>query len=920
MLNFLIDNKCGVVKNEKTTLEIIEKYLNLSFTENKPISLYMVADFRFFDSLIEILPLLKQLFDKDLLKRFSIIISSRNAINPKEFLFKLKSDAISLNKNDFFILNLLNKSGVLQFRVNYKDNINTLLYLIKYNQNVYSFTGNTSFSPNDHFFNSINFLSPTYTPHNKKSIHFLLFSKLWKISESRINNLKVITYLKIYANAEVINLNPRNFIAVILKSISKDYLVKNISTDLSQIAEYKNMGYYSCIEKMQKYGSVIFANSIGLSELYISSMIIKFYFEKNKKSLVICSKESEQTWEQNFIKTGLKKSFARFINRSELQKNSFSSESITDIDLVIIDNAEYFSISKERNNRKKHIETILLNNPDAHILMISKNIINDSLYDLITIYNMFSRGKYKKILKNDGIDNEVTNLIDDIEKKNISNKTIESIKKILNTFMVKIEWTNLDSFVDPLQQDLNKPSITTVKYAYDHDISMKIYEKLIPAIFEFKFEYCKLKFNGYHEDENLTNWYKWRLCRTIESSLIAFTESLKKLIIKTEITLQLISHDTHNNNINQFFTEDQIINIKNSFEQVNNEQRKIIVEGLNSDIAILNNLLLSSQSIKYLENRDEKVTNLLKILNTESKPTVIFSESDDTIAYLKRRLIEYGNLKSATISGETTGIDGDDILTRENTSIEEICKEFEQGLYNILITNDSIAEEIKLPRAKVIINFDMPINPSSLSKRNRIASAQPNSNKTKIYNFQSDRRIDKEILLFETLKIPLHELIAYYGIDFILWSLDEKHINEISESHTGDFYLLTKEYKDFFAKKNTDEIKSKFTPSLSKEDITLREFIKFLNISEETLKLSISNFKRPIYTSLFGHNDNFFVIYKTSTGIKTTKNLEFSNLRTDYAINETTISDIEQSIKNSLLSEDDGDFHFIIGIIKYCKA
>lgn len=917
MKNFIIDNKCGILKKEMNSVDLIKHFLDSALKNKKEISLYITADFRFFDSFKDILPALKKLFDEDLLKKFYIIISSDSSINPKDFLFKLKTDAISLNSNDFFLIKLLNNSGVLRFRINYKNKIGILMYLIKYNAKSYSYVGSASFSPRDNFNNTIDLIAPVSSTLKNSSIYYRFFKRIWTLSESKVNNTRIVNHLKHFSEAEFINLNPRNFIAVMLKSISKEYLVKNISTDFSKMAEFKNMGYYSCIEKMQKYGSVIFANSIGLSELYISSMIVKFYFEKNLKSLIICSSDNERLWEQNFTKTGLKKSFATFINRTDLQRDKFSTDNYDKFDLIIIDNAEYFSISKERNNRKKHLDNILELNPDAHIMMISKNIINDSLDDLILIYKMFSRGKFSNIFKEENIHIEIENLLNNINEEKINNDTIESIKKILNTFMVKIEWTNIDSSIDPLQQDLNKPSITTVKYAYDHEISMKIYEKLIPTIEEFKFEYSKLKFDAYHEDRNLTNWYKWRLCRTIESSLIAFMETLKNLREKTKVTLDLITKSSDLDAAKDFFNTDQIENIRKSFSNADSELKKSIIDNLDSDITVIDNFFVSASNVRYLENRDEKVTGLLKILNTESKPTIIFSESDETILYLKRRLMEYGNLKSAVIPGETTTIDGDDILNKETINIEEVCTQFESGEYNILISNEMIAEEIKLPRAKVIVNFDLPINPSSLSKRNRIASSPQSAGKTKIYNFQSDKRVDKEVNLFEKLNIPLHELIAYYGIDFILWCIDEGYVSEISEKSLNDFYLLTKDYKDFFAKKNTDEIKSKFSPSLSEDDMTLREFIKYLNISEETLKLAVSNFKRPILTSLKSAEDNYYIIYRTSSGIKTMGKLFFSDIRIEDNLSANEFKDIRNSIEKKVSEKNEGELEYIIGIIKY---
>ena len=68
----------------------------------------------------------------------------------------------------------------------------------------------------------------------------------------------------------------------------------------------------------------------------------------------------------------------------------------------------------------------------------------------------------------------------------------------------------------------------------------------------------------------------------------------------------------------------------------------------------------------------------------------------------------------------------------ENPDIEKICQDFENDEIEILLVNDNIPEEIKLPRAKVLINFDLPNIPFILSKRINKTTSDPKINKIKI--------------------------------------------------------------------------------------------------------------------------------------------------------------------------------------------
>ena len=115
-----------------------------------------------------------------------------------------------------------------------------------------------------------------------------------------------------------------------------------------------------------------------------------------------------------------------------------------------------------------------------------------------------------------------------------------------------------------------------------------------------------------------------------------------------------------------------------SYSKLDKSTQDLVLERLKDDISTINSFFASAQNIKYLENRDEKITSLLKIINSESKPTVIFSECNETIRYIQRRLQEYGNIKADTIFAELSDIDGDEIFNQESSNIIEACRNLKQ--------------------------------------------------------------------------------------------------------------------------------------------------------------------------------------------------------------------------------------------------
>ena len=918
----LIDNHCGLFAHETSALQIMKNAISEAGKKDTPTDFFIIANFNFFDAFKKLLPEIDSLDNAGKLGKMRIMICSEESITPKNFLFDLRNDAVSLDKNDSVLIKKLYKNKKLHFRVNYKDKIKTLLYIIRNNNNYKVYCGNTSLTPEkdgDAHISLLTEVTGKSQTKQKRYLHF--FQKLWTISDTHINNIKIIRYLVAYAKLEVMHLSLRRFISSFLKKNKKEYLVKNISRSESPITEFQNNAFYACVERMENYGSVLLSNSIGISETRLTARVIKFYYLRNRNILIIAAEERILIWEKLLKEEGVFCDGITFLDRKNLQSPDFDDSQYVENDFIIVDEAEYFSTAKDINNRRKHFQKILNQNPESKLMMLSKNIINDSLLDLVYIVNTFIRGSYKNILEEAGVNEKLAKLENEILSNTINTDSIDVILSILDLFLVQQELKNFDFNSTKLYepgQEANRPQIITVKYTYSHEIFNAVFENLLPTIMNLNFEYTKLKFIKYHDEPSLIHWYKWQMFRRIDSSLFAFIATCENFRSKTQFISSLLRGNKDNMEEGlKYFTSYQISNIMKSFENVELREKNEIIERLEADYFTTTKLLDCINGIKYLGNKDEKITALLKIINSENKPTIIFSESDDTLKYLQKRLLEYRSKKIEVIPGENTSYDGEDVIKFENPDIEKICRDFEKGEIEILLVNDNIPEEIRLPRAKVIVNFDLPNIPFILSKRLNKTTNDPKVNKVKVYNFQSDKRVDKEIELFEKMNLDVSDIISYFGIDYIQWCRNIKSISDISNDNIQTLLLMTKEYKDFLAKKNIDDVTYKMPQKLSCDDISLRRFIKHLRISEETLKLTENKFKKPIYTILKAKEESFYVIYLTSRGLKTFNNIHFSETEVNREITEEEALKISDIIKNEIKSEN--DFIEVIGIIVYTK-
>jgi superfamily II DNA/RNA helicase len=149
---------------------------------------------------------------------------------------------------------------------------------------------------------------------------------------------------------------------------------------------------------------------------------------------------------------------------------------------------------------------------------------------------------------------------------------------------------------------------------------------------------------------------------------------------------------------------------------------------------------------------------------------VLFSESVDTLTYLKERMTsELGRTDVLMVTASNRSHLGQTI--KENFDANYPC---DSRKYNIIITSDVLAEGVNLHRSNVIVNYDSPWNATRLMQRigrvNRIGSMAPN-----IYNymFYPSQQGDKEIQLYKNALVKLQGFHSAFGEDAQIYSKEE---------------------------------------------------------------------------------------------------------------------------------------------------
>lgn len=297
------------------------------------------------------------------------------------------------------------------------------------------------------------------------------------------------------------------------------------------------------------------------------------------------------------------------------------------------------------------------------------------------------------------------------------------------------------------------------------------------------------------------------LVKRLESSFIAFRQSLKNLLRYTDNMIRMWENDTificpqiDVNKELDFETksrkqgktvtfadcvEDVRAKIAKLDEQGNNDRgqnaeyrrkdfKEEYIRLLKQDYEILQDLFYrwsdNSEDPKYdafKENLEPELFNPHK--NTSGK-LVIFSEAIDTVESLKRA-VKNKKHKPLVI----TAANRDEM---EHTIAENFDANYEgewKNDYDVIITTEVLAEGVNLHRANVILNYDTPWNATRLMQRigrvNRIGSKEPY---VYVYNFMPSAQGDAEIQLVRKAYTKLQSFHILFGEDSKIFTDDEE--------------------------------------------------------------------------------------------------------------------------------------------------
>ena len=662
-------------------------------------------------------------------------------------------------------------------------------------------------------------------------------------------------------------------------------------------------------QKLIRYDGFFLSDVVGLGKTIVATMIAKKFLIENgyehTKILVVYPPAVEQNWKSTFKDFGIDK-YAKFITNGSLSKvldeEDYNYWNAEEYDLILVDEAHKFrshttSAFEQLQEicKMPRLEAGNIPGYKKKVMLISATPMNNSPADIYTEILLFQDPRHCTI---DGVSNLTaffSPLIKEFKRLRKNNNTsIEDFKRlaekvrdrIIKPLTVRRTRTDIES-IPRYNKDVN--GFPKVEHPIENQYELNehlanLFEQAI-QILDKKLTYARYQAIAYLKPEVANGLYdnaelisrslagirKNGLVKRLESSFYAFQVSIENFHQANQNMIDMfdndkvyIAPDLDINLLLESGLSEEEIEEKLNAKASNNPKNAIFhaadfrpefIDMLHDDQAILEQMLADWKDIS--DEDDSKFAKFNELLKHElfrsdrnpEKKLVVFSESVDTVDYLKRRI----NRKDVLV------ISAQNRNKQFKTIRENFDANYKQKLneYNIILTTDVLAEGVNLHRSNVIVNYDTPWNSTRLMQRigrvNRIGSASKH-----IYNyvFYPSREGNKQINLNQIALSKIQSFHSTFGEDNQIYSQEEiidRNLSKLFEEGVNEQKKdINKElpfYEELRTLFKTNRQEYNRIAKISLRSRTGREskMINGVTLSEDTLVFLKTNFRKVFF-------------------------------------------------------------------------
>jgi superfamily II DNA or RNA helicase/HKD family nuclease len=557
--------------------------------------------------------------------------------------------------------------------------------------------------------------------------------------------------------------------------------------------KYQNQAAIQAKKILETYNGVFLADVVGLGKTFITALLLQ---QLQGRTLVICPPVLKDYWKDSLFDFGIRSFEVESLGKLE----HIIKKGLERYDYIVVDEAHRF-----RNEGTQSYANLLDICRGKKVILVTATPLNNTVDDIFAQLKLFQAPKSSTI---PGIPNLEKYFAGFRTKLNKLEKTDPDYKKLIkevsddirNSILryVMVRRTRKDVMTyfkqDMQMQGLTFPDLDNpqkIVYEYEGELEETFIET-IKKLAEFTYaRYTPLLYYignktlsefEKQQQRNVGGFMKGILVKRLESSFHAFRQSVDRFIISYEKFIEMYHNGTvyiskkvdvydliESDNIEKLeaFVEDE-----KAHKYDSKDFRKEFVTKLEFDLEILKEIKKLWKKVDTDPKLEQFIRDLKETKALKSNKLVVFTESKETGDYIYEALIDEFPSKVMFYSS-TGGRHTDKKLTSNHTVSRDLItanydpnrkgKEQADDL-KILIATDVLAEGINLHRSNVLVNYDLPWNPTRVLQRagrvNRLGSKFP---RVHIFNFfpttQSDEHLGLEVNITNKIQM-FHDILG----------------------------------------------------------------------------------------------------------------------------------------------------------------
>ncbi|MEM5800994.1 MAG: helicase-related protein [Candidatus Aenigmatarchaeota archaeon] len=773
-------------------------------------------------------------------------------------------------------INLI-KEGKLEVKVYPERKLHAKVYIVTFKEGDRDIGRVITGSSNLSYSGLVDHLEFNVELTNPRDYKFALkkFNELWKNAVNVTQDLVSVIELETWANNSI---SPYELYLKFLYEYFVDDLnaerylkEKFLPSDYIEL-KFQTQAVLNAKKILQAYGGCFISDVVGLGKTYVTARLIQ---EIGGRTLVIAPPHL-----LDFKNPG---SWKNVFSDFNIPANYFSIAKLDDA-LEEIQNRNYDNIVIDESHRFRN-ETTLSYEKIAQIcrgkrvILVTATPFNNKPTDLLNQIALFQNKRRSTIPGIPNLEAFFVKLNNRLKNKDNYDEYLRVVRanakeireKCLKYIMIRRTRKEIEQYFseDLKKNNIKFPMVLPPKplfYQLDSTLD-QIFMSTVKEITK-NITYARYKPLLYLRDTtklsqlekqsqlNLSGFMKVLLVKRLESSFFAFKQTLKRFIQSYEGFIKAYEHGKvyiskkYMNRIFELLDSDSFDEITKLLEEGKAEEYNAyefderLIDDLKKDLETLNKIKSMWDTIDY----DPKIDQLIfQIKNNEilkNNKLIIFTESQETASYIADKITEHLGEKPLVFTGESSESIREAVIDNFDAKARG-----QKDDYRILVSTEVLSEGVNLHRSNVVLNYDIPWNPTRLMQRvGRVNRIDTKFDKIYTFNFFPSAQADREIELTNIARSKIEAFLTLLGSDSaILTEGEPVESHELFDKLTSIETLLGED--------EIEESELKYLKVIEKvrdEDPTLFEKIKRLpkkaraSKSLKSLNLEKSNVKEII--------------------------------------------------------------------------